>query len=365
MNPLTLTDVDLILQQLDVLVSGLKKKADLLSFYTAFAFIDRLAESKRPALDLNQVEKLIVLLEQIYIIKHKSFPDVGSSYRSLRDVIEIMDSEVNTLATFYNFLRPQVVKLRRSLTDLCRTSFKHQTGEDYQPFGFGTRPKKESDFINKFWTSQFELSLEAFKQEKSIDSLDNIMACLPLWLTSLRVSKSSEFIELINNYLNTCDFFIDLIREMATSRLEQLPLLDPSTLQKEIELRDFDQINLLKQNISQIIIAKDLPRGEKAKLKSQKDLLNEELSTLLKKHKQEVDEKLHEIKKDRHKLLSLEKRAKVYRQNLTLRLEREVIKTLHYLISTYDLHRTKDPIWANAKKLMRKFFVQQISNPTN
>ena len=243
---------------------------------------------------------------------------------------------VNTLATFYNFLRPQVVKLRRSLSDGCRLSFKEQTGQDYQPFTTGTRPKEESDFIHKFWTQHFEQSIASFKQDNSIDCLDKIMACLPLWLTSLRPSKASELIELINNYLNLTDLFIGTIREMATSKLEQLPLLDPSTLLHEFELRDLEQINQLKQSIAQIIISKELSRGEKAKLKSQKDQLNEELSKLFKLHKKEADEKLADNKKDRDKLLSLEKRAKVYRQNLTLRLEREVIKTLHFLIFIYS-----------------------------
>ena len=376
MNPLSQKDVDLILQQLELLVSSLNKSPELLTLYTCFAFIDRLAETKRPTLDLAQVQKLIVLLEKIYFIKHKSFPDIHSSYRSLRDVTQIMDSEVNTLAAFYNFLRPQVVKIRRSFTDQLRVLFNQQTGMDYKSSGYDYIGKKESDIITGFWSFHMEQSLLAFRQNKSAEHLDNIIACLPLWLAScydqlidVRTERKElsalQLLDMINNYLNLCDEFIDNIRQMATSRLEQLPLLDPTTLQKQIELRDLEQITLLKQDILEIKIVKELPKTEKAKLKLQKDQLNEELSSLLRKQKQEVEEKLHENKKHRHKLESLEKRAKVYRENLILRLEREVIKTLHYLISTYDLQRAKDPTWSNAKKQMRKFFNQQISNLAN
>jgi hypothetical protein len=376
MNPLSQKDVDLILQQLELLVSSLNKSPQLLTLYTCFAFIDRLAETKRPTLDLAQVQKLVILLEKIYFIKHKSFPDIHSSYRSLRDVTQIMDSEVNALAAFYNFLRPQVVKIRRTFTDQFRVLFNQQTGMDYKSSGYDYIGKKESDIITGFWSFHLEQSLLAFRQNKSPEHLDNIMACLPLWLAScydqlidVRTERKElsalQLLDMINNYLNLCDEFIDSIRQMTTSRLEQLPLLDPTTLQKQIELRDLEQITLLKQNISEIKIVKELPKTEKAKLKLQKDQLNEELSGLLRKQKQEVEEKLHENKKHRHKLHSLEKRAKVYRENLILRLEREVVKTLHYLISTYDLQRAKDPTWSNAKKQMRKFFNQQISNLAN
>jgi hypothetical protein len=103
MNPLTQKDVDLILQQLELLVSSLNKSPNLLTLYTCFAFIDRLAQTKRPSLDLAQVQKLILLLEKIYFIKHKPFPDIHSSYRSLTNVIQIMDSEVNTSQTRKTF----------------------------------------------------------------------------------------------------------------------------------------------------------------------------------------------------------------------------------------------------------------------
>jgi hypothetical protein len=90
--------------------------------------------------------------------------------------------------------------------------------------------------------------------------------------------------------------------------------------------------------------------------------VNEELSNITKKQKQEVNEKISADKKQSNKLESLEKRAKVYGSNLILRLEREVIKTLYYLISTYNLYRAKDAVWSNAKKQMRKFFNQETTS---
>ncbi len=173
MNPLSQKHVDLILQQLELLVSSLNKSPQLLTLYTCFTFIDRLAETKRPTLDLAQVQKLIVLLEKIYFIKHKSFPDIHSSYRSLRDVTQIMDSEVNTLAAFYNFLRPQVVKIRRTFTDQFRVLFNQQTGMDYKSSGYDYIGKKESDIITGFWSFHMQQSLLAFRQNKSPEHLDN------------------------------------------------------------------------------------------------------------------------------------------------------------------------------------------------
>lgn len=353
MNPLSQNDVDFILQQLGILVSSLKKKADLLTFYTAIAFIDKLAESKRPPLELHTVEKLIVLLGELYVIKHISFPDLGYSYRSFRDVIDIIHSEINIITTYYNFLRPQVVKLRRSLSEPLRLGLK-ENGIDYEVSTASDSSSKGFLLTAEFWAKQFDLSILAFKENKSLESLDAVMASLPLWFNFSTLNSSSGIIKLLNKYLDLSDEFIGLIREVVSSNLEQLPIVDIASLEQQIQARDQERIKLLKQSISEINIAKDLPKNEKAKLKQQKDQLNAELSSVLEKQKLEIEGKLSENKKRKERLLSIEKRAKSYRQNVTLRLEREVIKTLHYLVSIYDLTRTKDPVWSNAKKQMRK-----------
>lgn len=353
MNPLSQTDVDFILQQLEILVSSLKKKSDLLTFYTAIAFIDKLAQSKRPPLELHTVEKLIVLLEQLYGIKYSHFPNLGYSYRSVRDIVDIILSELNIITTYYNFLRPQVVKLRRNLNEQLRLVLK-ENGIDYQ-VSTASNPSSNGFAISlEFWTNQLDSSIFAFKGNKSLESLDPVMASLPVWFSFSTLTTSSKIIEFVNKYLDLSDDFIVLIKEVASSNLEQLPTVDIASLEQQIQARDQEKIKLLKQSIAEIIIAKELPKTEKAKLKSQKDELNAELSSLLKQQKLEIEEKINESKKRKEKLLSIEKRANSYRQLLTLRLEREVIKTLNYLVSTYDLTRTKDPVWSSAKKQMRK-----------
>lgn len=143
---------------------------------------------------------------------------------------------------------------------------------------------------------------------------------------------------------------------MATSALAQLPTLDPIKLKNKIEQKDLEQLNQLKLNISEIKLPKELSKTEKAQLKALKEQLNNELSDLL--NKQQLEETLHENNKQRKKLESLEKRAKIYREQTILRLEREVLKTLAYLINTYDLQRAKDPMWSAAKKEMRRVFMK-------
>ncbi|MFY9225036.1 MAG: hypothetical protein WAQ98_20345 [Blastocatellia bacterium] len=353
MNPISQNEVDFILKQLEILVSSLKKKADLLSFYTAIAFIDKLAQSKRPPLDLHTVEKLIVLLGELYVIKHISFPDVGFSYRSFRDVVDVIHSEINIITTYYNFLRPQVVKLRRSLNEPLRLGLK-ENGIDYEVSTANSSSSKGFLLTCEFWTKQFDSSILAFRENKSLDCLDAVMASLPLWFGFSTLNSSSQIIKLINKYLDLSDDFIVLIRELVSSNLEQLPTIDIASLEQQVQARDQEKIKLLKQSISEINIAKDLPKPEKAKLKQQKDQLNAELSSVLEKQKKEIEGKVSENKKRKEKLIAIEKRAKSYRQTVTSRLEREVIKALNYLVSTYDLTRTKDPVWADAKRQMRK-----------
>jgi hypothetical protein len=353
MNPISQNEVDFILKQLEILVSSLKKKADLLSFYTAIAFIDKLAQSKRPALELHTVEKLIVLLGELYTIKQKSFPELGFSYRSFADVVDIIHSEINIITAYYNFLRPQVVKLRRSLNEPLRLGLK-ENGIDYEISIANDSSSKGFLLTYEFWTKQFDSSILAFRENKSLDCLDAVMASLPLWFGFSTLNSSSQIIKLLNKYLDLSDDFIVLIRELASSKLEQLPTIDIASLEQQIQARDQEKIKLLKQSISEINIAKDLPKNEKAKLKQQKDSLNAELDSVLKQQKLEIEGKLTENKKRKEKLIAIEKRAKSYRQNVILRLEREVIKTLNYLVSIYDLTRTKDPVWSDAKKQMRK-----------
>lgn len=353
MNPISQNEVDFILKQLGILVSSLKKKADLLTFYTAIAFIDKLAQSKRPPLELHTVEKLIVLLGELYVIKHKTFPDIGFSYRSFADVVDIIRSEINIITAYYNFLRPQVVKLRRSLNEPLRLGLK-ENGIDYEISTANDSSSKGFLLTYEFWTKQFDSSILAFRENKSLDCLDAVMASLPLWFGFSTLNSSSKIIKLINKYLDISDDFIVLIKELASSNLEQLPTIDIASLEQRIQARDQEKIKLLKQSIAEINIAKDLLKPEKAKLKQQKDSLNAELSSVLEKQKKEIEGKVSENKKRKEKLIAIEKRAKSYRQTVTSRLEREVIKALNYLVSTYDLTRTKDPVWADAKKQMRK-----------
>ena len=94
-------------------------------------------------------------------------------------MLEVIHSDATRLTTLYGVARPPSRTHRRALQQAFHAAFTQATGTTYHAYG-QHKTAKERTTITAFWDEALRTALARFQAEGTADTLDAVMACLPV-----------------------------------------------------------------------------------------------------------------------------------------------------------------------------------------
>jgi hypothetical protein len=370
---LAVPEMDAILQQLETLVTVLEHDRTASTFYLFVLLAQELALAKKAGYALPQIRRCLTLAQHMLPLRDQ-LTDAGGRWTPLRDVLELLQGEATRLATLYGVVRPTSLTVRRELQHAFRTAYTQATGKPYQKYGFAWTTKERTT-ITTFWEDALRTACTRFQATGTVEALDAVMACLPVWADrhherwsathAWREPTAKDVMGMVTEYLQVCTACLEPIAQLAHTAVTDTPGVDPAQITQEVEAQHATQVQALRAQLSALPLPKDTPKAQQALVRKQKAQLTQELQALLQAQEAEIVRRLKRHANARHKLDTLVKTVSGYPDTVVQKIGKASIDVLPRMVWIYDYDRQGDADWRAAKREAKRFVRQlrQASAP--
>jgi hypothetical protein len=366
MDALTEHEMEVIVQRLETLVTDLEQELNTATFYLFVLVAQEFAIAKKTGYTLAHLRRCLTLAQRLLPIRDH-LVESGGRWTPLREVVELLHGEATRLATLYGVVRPTCSIVRRALQQAFRTAFTQATGKTYQKYGCSWTAKERTT-ITAFWEDALHTALTRFQTTGTVEALDEVMACLPVWADrdherwsrtrDWREPSAQEVMAMVTEYLQVCEACLGSVAELASAAMAHAPVVDQAQVTQKVEHQHHEQVQTLRSQLSALPLPKDTPKPQQAQVRKQKTQLNQELQALLKAQEAEIASRLKRHANARHKLDTLMKTVNGYPGTVVQKIGKASIDVLPRMVWIYDYDRQGDETWRAAKREARRFLRQ-------
>lgn len=364
---LTHADSTVILQRMADFVTALERdEDDAETAYTFFAFVlmaEAFANSKKMPLTLEHAQQALRLAQRMVPIRAALIPST-TRWSPLTKVYDLLQSEAVKLARLYGATRPNFTLVRRELQQEFHTTFTQSVGARYETYKY-KRTTKERSTITAFWDDKTRTAFAAFQAEKTLQALDQVIACLPHWTNrhherwgargTWREPSAQEVMRLFMAYMEMAEAYIPAVALLVMDVQAYTPVVERAPIALETEPKYAEQMHTLQEQIAAVVIPKELPRPEQTRLRKEKSQLQQALKTLQQAREAEIARRVTRETNVRRKFETLERLTRDYTEALRQKLGRLSLDVLTDIIWIYDYERGAPPAWGRAKRDARSF----------
>ena len=281
----------------------------------------------------------------------------------LTDVLEVIASDATRLTTLYGVARPPCRTHRRALQQAFHTAFTQATGTIYHTYS-QHKTAKERTTITAFWDEALHTALARFQAERTVDTLDAVMACLPSWADrrherwttqGWREPSVKEVMQLVTDYLMICETYLETVAQVAAAAVAQAPVVERAHVAPTIEPGYAEEVHALRDQLGTFAIPTDASRAQKTQLRREKSQLQQALQTLLNAQEAEITRHVKHGATARHKLETLVKTVHGSPDTLRRKVGKMCVDVLPRLIWIYEYERQGGEDWHRAKLDARRF----------
>lgn len=361
MDLLTAPEIDAILQRLEAVVTELEHDLSARTFYTFVLTAQALAETKHRLSTLAHIRRCLTLAHRMRAIRAKLF--ASGRWTPLTDVLEVIHRDATRLTTLYGVARPPCRTHRRVLQQAFHTAFMQATGTIYHTYG-QHKTAKERTTITAFWDEALQTALARFQAERTVDTLDAVMACLPSWADRRHERWNTqgwhepsvkEVMQLVTDYLMVCETCLETLGEIAGAAVAQVPMVERTQVTQAVEQEYAAQVNALREQIRTFAIPTDAPKAQKTQLRREKTQLQQALQALQSAQEAAITRQLKQGATARHKLETLVKTVHGSPDTLRRKVGKTCVDVLPRLIWIYEYERQGGEDWHRAKLDARRF----------
>jgi hypothetical protein len=197
-----------------------------------------------------------------------------SRWPPLHDVGEVLQSEATRLSSLYGVARPACSKARREIQQAFRTAFTQATGKAYQKYGLSWTATERAA-ITAWWDDALRTALARFQATGEVESLDQVMACLPGWADrhherwsrqGWRKPSAQEIMAFFTDYLQVCEACLGTVAQLASAAVAHAPVVEPAQVTQDVEQQYTAQVQALRAQLSALPLPKDTPKAQHAQL---------------------------------------------------------------------------------------------------
>ena len=319
MDALTEHEMEVIVQQLETLVTDLEHDLSTHTFYLFVLLAQEFAGMKKARYTLAHIRRCLALAHRMRAVRDVLVSS-GGRWTPLHDVGEVLHAEATRLSSLYGVARPACRKARRALQQAFRAAFREETGKVYQKYGLSLTAKERAT-ITAFWDDALRTALAQFQAGGEVDALDQVMACLPVWADrhherwsrqGWREPSAHEVTTLFTDYVAICEACLGTVVQLARAAVAHAPVVDQAQVTRDVEQQYTEQVHALRTQLSALPLPKDTPKAQHAQLRKDKVRLQHELQALLKAHEAAITRRVTKGANARHKLETLVKTASGY-----------------------------------------------------
>jgi hypothetical protein len=365
MDALTEHEMEVIVQQLETLVTALERDLSIPTFYAFVLLAQEFAVAKKARYTLAHIRRCLALADRMRPLRDR-LVSAGGRWTPLHDVGEVLQAEATRLSSLYGVARPACRTARRALQQAFRAAFTQATGKAYQKYGLSLTAK-ESGTITAFWDEALRTALARFQAHGEVEAMDQVMACLPLWADrhharwsrqGWREPSATEVIHLLEDYLRVCEACLETVAQLASAAATHAPVVDQAEVTRDVEQQHREQVQALRAQLSALPLPKATPKAQHAQLRKQKTQLHQELQALLSAQEAEITRRVTQGATARHKLETLVKTASGYTDSLFSKVGKASVEVLPRMIWIYEYDRQGDDDWRTAKREAKRFIRQ-------
>jgi hypothetical protein len=372
MDALTEHEMEVIVQQLETLVTALERDLSIPTFYAFVLVAQEFAVAKKARYTLAHIRRCLALADRMRPLRDR-LVSAGGRWTPLHDVGEVLQAEATRLSSLYGVARPACRTARRELQQAFRAAFTQATGKAYQKYGLSLTAK-ESGTITAFWDEALRTALARFQAHGEVEAMDQMMACLPLWADrhharwsrqGWREPSATEVMHLFEDSLRVCEACLETVAQLASAAATHAPVVDQAEVTRDVEQQHREQVQALRAQLSALPLPKATPKAQHAQLRKQKTQLHQELQALLSAQEAEITRRVKQGATARHKLETLVKTASGYTDSLFSKVGKASVEVLPRMIWIYEYDRQGDADWRTAKREAKRFIRQlrQASAP--
>lgn len=363
MDALTEHEIAAVVRRLEEVVADLEHDIRVRPFYTFILVAQEFAGKKKALFTLEHIRTFVSLAHRMLAIRDGLLPH-ASRWTPLTDVLAIIHSEAARLTSLYGVARPACGQRRRELQQEFRTSFTHETGKAYHPYG-PPRTAKEHATITAFWDDAFGTALASFIHHGEGPTLDRVMACFPAWASchhgrwstqGWREPSVREVMYIVQDAMRVCEICTATIAQIAGTVLEQAPVVDRAQITRDVAQQHAAQVQALRDQLSALPLPKDTPKTQHAQLRKAKAQLQHALQALLSAQEATIQRQVNKGSNYRHQLAMLATKASRASDTLLRRVGKASVDVLPRMIWLYEYERRGDDDWLTAKQDARRFF---------
>lgn len=373
MDALTAPEMEAIVQRLETLITDLEHDLRAEPFYRFVLLADEWARAKKTDYSLALLRRCLLLAQRMLPIRAQAV-EASVRWAPLHKVSELIHGEAHRLSTLYGVVRPASITIRRTLQQAFRTTFAQATGEAYEKYRF-SRTAKARTTITRFWEEALHTALAQWQAQGTVEALDEVIACLPLWADrdherwgsrhTWREPSAQEVLALFTAYLQICETCLGTITALAQDAVAEAPVVERAQVAPDVEAQYAAQIQDLRAQLSALPLPKDIPKAQQAPLRKAKTQLTQALQGLLKAQDAEIARRVQRHANARHKLDTLVKTTQGYQETVLRKVGKLSIDVLQDIIWIYEWDREGDDTWRAAKREAKRFVrqVRQTSGP--
>ena len=313
MDPLTDTEVAVIIERLEAVVTELEHAVSARTLYTFVLTAQAFAETKHSLSALAHIHRCLTLAHRMLAIRDRLC--ASGRWTPLTDVLEVIHSDATRLTTLYGMARPSYRMHRRALQQAFHAAFTQATGTTYHAYG---QPKttKERTTITAFWDEALHTALARFQTEGTADTLDAVMAGLPAWADrrherwntqGWREPSVQEVMQLVTDYLRVCEACLGTLAEIAGAAVAQAPVVERAQVTHDVAQAYAAQAQGLRDQIRTLVIPTNAPKAQQTQLRREKTQLQQALQALQSAQEAAITRQLKQGTTARHKLEMLVK----------------------------------------------------------
>jgi len=366
MEKLTAPEIEVILQRLEALVTELEHDPSVYTFYLVVLIAEAFAGTQPALATLAHIRRCVALAHRLRAIRQGLLPD-ASPWTPLTALVDLLHAEATRLTTLYGVARPACHTRRREVQQAFRTAFAHATGKVYHPYG-PVKNATERATITTFWDEALRTALARFQAGGAMDTLDEVLACLPAWTDrhherwstrGWREPSPTEVMQLLTDYLRVWEVCRAPLAQLAGAALAHAPVVEQAQVTQDVAPRYAAQIHTLQAQLSTLPRSKDLPKAQQAPLRQEKAQLQQALAELLRAQEAEITRQVTHSATARRQLETLVTTVRGYPDILLRKVGKASVDALPRMIWIYEFDRAGDDTWRTAKRDARRF-VRQV-----
>jgi hypothetical protein len=366
MEKLTAPEIEVILQRLEALVTELEHDPSVYTFYLVVLIAEAFAGTQPALATLAHIRRCVALAHRMRASRQVLLPD-ASPWTPLTALVDLLHAEATRLTTLYGVARPACHTRRREVQQAFRTAFAHATGKAYHPYG-PVKNATERATITTFWDEALRTALARFQAGGAVDTLDEVLACLPAWTDrhherwstlGWREPAPPEVLQLLTDYLRVCEACLGNIAQLARAAVADAPVVERAQVAPAIEQEYATQLHTLRAQLRALPLPKDVPKAHHAQLRKDKAQLQHALDELLRTQEAAITRQVKHSATAQRQLETLLKTVSGYPDTLLRKVGKASVDALPRMIWIYDLDRQGDDTWRTAKRDARRF-VRQV-----